>query len=394
MSNSSNPPRPALASVRCADITPAAVSWLWEPYLARGKLAVLDGDPGTGKSFVTIDLAARITTGSPMPGSTAPGVPASVLLLNAEDDARDTIRPRVAAAGGDPDRVRVLAAPGLGLERLPRFPDDAAALEGAVRESGAALVVIDPMMAFFPPEVSANSDQCVRAALTPLAALAAATDACVMLVRHLRKSGGANAIYRGSGSIGIVGAVRTGLMIARHPDDPDLRVLTLCKTNIGPPGRSLGFRLARREATGQTFVDWTGFLDVSADDLFGAGMPLRAGHRTRERAAEWLRQFLAEGPRRAPDVIEGALAAGIPHRTLERVKASMGVKSDAVKCRGQVEWWWRDPEGDRARGAGNGLPPLEVAGLEPLGVVPPMPKSVDRLIRVMNRRARGDDEEE
>src|SRR5262245_55624413 len=183
-------PSPAvLPSVRCADITPAAVSWLWEPYLARSKLAVLDGDPGTGKSFVTIDLAARITNGLPMPCSDVKAPAGTVLLLNAEDDARDTIRPRVTAAGADPERVRVLGAPGLGLERLPRFPDDITSLEQAVRESGAVLVVIDPMMAFFPPEVSANNDQSVRTALTPLAAVAAATDACVLLVRHLRKAG-------------------------------------------------------------------------------------------------------------------------------------------------------------------------------------------------------------
>src|SRR5204862_159522 len=98
----------SLASVRCADIAPAAVSWLWEPYLARGKLAVLDGDPGTGKSFFTVDLAARVSSGAHMPCGGPAGPPASVLLLNAEDDARDTIRPRVSAAAGAPDRVRVL----------------------------------------------------------------------------------------------------------------------------------------------------------------------------------------------------------------------------------------------------------------------------------------------
>ncbi len=351
-----SPSRSAFPSVRCADITPAAVSWLWEPYLARGKLSVLDGDPGTGKSFVTIDVAARVTTGSPMPGGTA-AAPGVVLLLNAEDDARDTIRPRVTAAGGDPDRLRVFAAPGLGLERMPQFPNDLGPLEDAIRETAASLVVIDPMMAFFPPEVSANNDQCIRTALTPLAAIAAATDACILLVRHLRKAGGASAIYRGSGSIGIMGAVRTGLMIARHPDDSDLRVLTLSKTNIGPPGRSLGFRLTSANS-GPTRVEWTGPLDVSADDLFGACVPLRAGSRTRERAAEWLRQFLADGRRRAAEVVEAAATAGIPSRTLERVKAVVGVKSEAVARAGRVEWWWRDPVADNARQWGDDLPPL------------------------------------
>jgi hypothetical protein len=394
MPNPLPPPRPALVSVKCADITPASVSWLWEPYLARGKLAVLDGDPGTGKSFVTIDLAARVSLGLPLPGAppAAQSEPGTVLLLNAEDDARDTIRPRVAAAGGDPDRVRVLAAPGLGLDRLPQFPDDIRVLEDAIHEFKASLVVIDPMMAFLPPGVSANNDQSVRAALSPLAALAAWSDACILFARHLRKSGGASAIYRGSGSIGIVGAVRTGLMVARHPDDPDLRVLTLYKTNIGPPAPSLGFRLARREGTGETYVEWTGILDVTADDLFGASLPLRAGTRSRERACEWLRQFLAKGSRRAPEVVAAARAAGIPDRTLDRVKAATGVVSEAKTCAGKIEWWWSDPAGDRARGAGHGLPPLPQLDaapghLPPLRGEPPTQASIDRLIRVMSRRS-------
>src|SRR5262245_43054714 len=270
MPTSSPTPAP-FAGVSCADITSAEVSWLWEPYLARGKLAVLDGDPGTGKSFVTIDLACRITRGLPMPGGKANSKPGTVLLMNAEDDARDTIRPRVLAAGGDPSRVRVFAAPGIGLalDRIPRFPDDFDALEAAIYETEASLVVIDPMMAFFPPEVSANNNQSICTALLPFSAMAASTGACILLVRHLRKTGGASAIYRGLGSIGIMGAVRTGLMIARHPDDPELRVLTLSKTNIGPPASSLGFRLSRDEKTGQTIVNWTGPVDVSTDDLFG-----------------------------------------------------------------------------------------------------------------------------
>lgn len=345
-------PTPSLAApftgVRCADITSADVSWLWEPYLARGKLAIIDGDPGTGKSFVTTDLACRISRGLPMPGAvSATQQPASVLLMNAEDDTRDTIRPRVLASNGDPDRVRVFASPGIGLDRIPRFPEDCGSLEVAIRETQAALVVIDPMMTFFPPDVCANNSQAVCTALMPLAAIAADTGACILLVRHLRKTGGASAIYRGVGSISILGSVRTALMIARHPDDPELRVLTMTKTNIGPPGQSLGFRL-ERNTTGQTVVNWTGPLDVTTDDLFGACVPLRAGFRTRERAAEWLRELLANGERRATEVYEAARAAGIPNRTLERVKVTVGVKSDAVKTDGKIEWWWHDPKVERS----------------------------------------------
>ena len=346
----SRPSPVTFTPIPCADITPCAVSWLWEPYLPRGKLVVLDGDPGTGKSFVTIDLAARVSSGAALPGGVS-SAPANVLLLNAEDDARDTIRPRLAAAGGDPDRVRLFYAPGIGQEWLPRFPDDGPQLGRAVRELRPALVVIDPLTAFLAPEVSANTDQSVRLALAPLATLAAETDACVLLVRHLRKAGGANAVYRGAGSIGIVGAVRTGLMISRHPDDAELRVLTVSKSNVGPPGRSLGFRLAGAAGGGPTVVDWTGPLDVTADDLFGSCVPLRAGLWARERAAEWLREFLSGGAKRAPEVESAARAAGIPERTLRRVKATVGVVSAATSHEGKIEWWWHDPAAERAREA-------------------------------------------
>ena len=345
----SHPSPVQFTPVSCAAITAIPVAWLWEPYLPRGKLVVLDGDPGTGKSFVTLDLAARVSAGLALPGGVA-SAPANVLLLNAEDDARDTIRPRVAAAGGDPERVRIFYAPGIGQEWTPQFPDDGPQLGRAFRELKPALVVIDPLTAFFAPQVSMNSDQAMRLALSPLAVLAAETDACVLLVRHLRKAGGANAVYRGAGSVGIVGAARTGLMIARHPDDAELRVLTVSKTNVGPPGRTLGFRLAVA-GSGQTVVDWTGPLDVTADDLFGPGVPVRAGVRTRERAADWLRAFLTGGAKRAAEAEEAARAAGIPARTLARAKAAVGVKSEARGREGKLEWWWRDPAAEREREA-------------------------------------------
>jgi AAA domain-containing protein len=335
--------------VPCSQITPTSVSWLWEPYLARGKLSVIDGDPGTGKSFVTIDLAARISSGAALPCGGPSAEPASVLLLSAEDDARDTICPRLLAANSNPSQVGIFAAPGLEMDRLPQFPQDLDALESAIRISNAALVVIDPLMAFLPSAVYANNDQSIRSALSPLAAVAAASGACILLVRHLRKSGGANAIYRGSGSIGIMGAVRTGLMIARHPEEPELRVMTICKTNIGPPGHSLGYRLVRNETTGQTAIEWAGRLDITADDLFGAGVPVRAISRTRERAVEWLRGFLSNGKRRAKEVEEAAVAVGIPLRTLERVKTTAGVESRAVRKKGVTEWWWYDAERERQK---------------------------------------------
>ncbi len=352
-----------LPSISCADIAPTSVSWLWEPYLARGKLAILDGDPEAGKSIATIDIAARISRGSPMPDGVMPGRSGTVLLLCAEDEGPDTIQPRVAAAGADAVRVRVVSALGLGLERFPQFPADLTALAESIREHDAALVIIDPMMAFFPPEVSANNDQSIRKALTPMAALAAETGAAILFVRHLRKSGGPNAIYRGAGSIGIMGAMRTGLMISRHPDDQELRVMAQTKSNIGPIGPSFAFRLERNEITKQAFVDWTGRLDLSAQDLCGGGAPARAGRVARDRATEWLRQFLADGPRRTVDVQLAANAAGFASRTLDRAKEALRVRSEAVREGDKTVWWWRDPAAPKASVASHFRP---LPQLEPL----------------------------
>lgn len=372
----------SLPSISCSEIAPTSISWLWEPYLARGKMAILDGDPGTGKSFITIDLAARISRGAPFPGGSATTAPGTVLLLNAEDDATDTIQPRVIAAGADPARVRVVAAPGLGLERLPQFPTDLGALEQAIREHAAALIVIDPMTAFFSSEINTNNDHSVRKALTPMAALAAATGACILFVRHLRKSGGANSLYRGLASIGISGAVRSVFLVSRHPDDPDLRVLAHNKSNLGPMGPSHGFRLGRSEASGGTVVEWTGPLDLSAADLCGATAPSRAGRVARDRAAEWLRQFLADGPRRADESRAAARAAGFAPATLDRAKASLRILSEAKREGDRTVWWWRDPAAPKVRAA-DLLPPLR--GLEPLPRLSDLDEELQ--IRARERRA-------
>src|SRR5438067_12812317 len=131
----------------CCDVSPTVLDWLWPRYLARGKLAILDGDPETGKSLLAIALVARLSRGGALPDGALLSRACTSVLLSAEDDAADTIRPRAEAAGVDLAR---LVVPDFG-GRVPRFPDDLPALEELVRDRGAELVVIDPLMAFLPP---------------------------------------------------------------------------------------------------------------------------------------------------------------------------------------------------------------------------------------------------
>jgi hypothetical protein len=359
----------------CSEIQPTALEWLWPGYLARGKLALLDGDPGRGKSLITLDLIARLTRGSPLPDGTPVARPLTCAVLSAEDEAGDTIRPRAEAAGADLDRL-VIPDPG---DRPARLPDDLPALEELIVERGIEFLVIDPLMAFLPPAVAANLDQCVRRALTPLANLAGWTGCAMTLVRHLNKQPADRAILRGQGSMGIIGAVRTALFVAPAPVQvadslresntpvPDC-ILAVSKTNLGRTPPSLGYRV-NESPDKLPRVEWLGPVDRTADGLCEGKPP--AGLKMRERAVDWLKRELAAGPRKSADVYAAAAQAGIPERTLERAKQQLPAKShrtwDEEEQRG--EWYWYDRDAAWPEGAPfekpYQLPPLPPLG--PLG---------------------------
>ena len=313
--------RPVLVSL--ADVTPERVAWLWEGRVPRGKLTILDGDPGLGKSSVTLDLVARVTTGRPMPDGT-PGVTGGAVLLSAEDGLADTIRPRLDAAGADVSRVVALAGVRLGAgERLPELPLDLAAVETAVERASAVLVVVDPLMAYLGAETNSYRDQDVRRALAPLAALAERSGAAV--VRHLRKTMGGPATHAGGGSIGIIGAARSGLLVARDPEDDARRVLAQSKSNLGPPAPSLGYRIVA--AGDAAAVEWLGESGHSAGALLAASATDAEGRSALEEAREWLGGLVLEGAVPAADVQRRARADGIADATLRRAKSALGVRS-------------------------------------------------------------------
>jgi hypothetical protein len=329
---------PPLTAEPLSRVRPDSVRWLWPRFLPRGKLTLLDGDSGVGKSLLTVDLAARLSGGGPLPTGEPVERPHVVLLLNAEDAAADTTRPRATAAGADLNRLHVVSS-----ENPPHLPECLPDLERLIRETNADLLVIDPLMAFLPPKVAANLDQCVRTALTPLAALAERTDCGVLMVRHLRKGASDKAIRRGQGSMGIVGAARTGWLAGPHPADPTLRILAVTKTNITDPPPSLGYRIARGP-TDLPVVEWTGVVDLSADVVGGKPPRPPAGLKPRDRAGMWLHAELRNGPRRATELFTAAAEAGIPEKTLKRAKEMMQVQSHQVRQKGRAEWYWYDPD--------------------------------------------------
>jgi hypothetical protein len=323
----------------CSEIRSTKIDWLWPRYLARGKLAILDGDPEMGKSLLTIDLMARLSRGGTLPDGAPIPRPCTSILLSAEDNANDTVRPRAEAAGADLTRIVV---PNFG-ERIPRLPVDIPALEELIRACDAEFLVIDPLMAFLPPTVAASIDQCVRQVLSPLAVLAGRTGCAILLVRHLVKKQQARALVRGQGSIGIIAAVRTGLFVAPHPDDPTLRVLASTKSNVGRRPTALGYRVIESE-TGEPAIEWTGPVQLSADGLCQKKIDTMV--KACDRAIDWLKRALAEGPRKSADLYAEAAAAGIPERTLERAKSELPARSHRLwdDKANQGEWYWYDPD--------------------------------------------------
>src|SRR5215213_1997255 len=243
--------------VRLGQVDAEPVQWMAPGRLAAGKITVLDGDPGLGKSTLLCEWAARITRGEALPGG-EPAAPRAVLILSAEDDVHDTIRPRIDAAGSDPNQIiSLLSVPdGSSVGRPFVIPDDIPILETLIVYADATVVIIDPLMAYLHRRHNANSDQDVRRALAALKTFGERTGVAIVIVRHLNKSTSANPLYRGGGSIGILAATKCGLLLAQDPEHPQRRILAATKGNLGRPPPALAFHLEPVPRLGVARVVW------------------------------------------------------------------------------------------------------------------------------------------
>lgn len=261
-----------------SDIKTEQLHWLWEKRIPRGKLITLDGDPGLGKSLLTLDLAARITTGRPMPDGT-PGVQGDVILIAPEDAATDTIKPRVEAAGGDPSRIRLLnlvksTNPKTGETFLPPFTlsEHFLTLIKTINQTLPILVIIDPLMTVLGPRIRASHDQKIRETFSLLAYLAQRTNCTVLIVRHLNKGSSENPLYRGGGSIGIIAIARTGLLVVQHPSDENKRLLVAIKNNLTEKASNLTYQVIAN-TDGIPSIQWLGTNHYSVASLLRGSSP-------------------------------------------------------------------------------------------------------------------------
>jgi hypothetical protein len=360
-------PSGRLRITRASDVRVQPVEFLLDGRVPLGALTLLAGDPGLGKSTWTAGLAAQTTTGDLGPAATT-------LIANAEDSPGHVIVPRLAAAGADLHRVEFFTAlDHEGQERPFTLPDDVPRLETHAKNVGARLVVIDPLNAHLGDEVSTKSDHSVRRALAPLAGMAQRLGVAVVVVAHLNKAQGTDAIYRVGGSIGLVGGARSLLVFTRDPDDPDgedgdRRALGHVKSNWArlAPTCTYSHETATVTVGGAT-VETNRLHDLGESDIAGTGLlgvdPDDSPASKLERAEELLADLLGDGQRhRSKEIKDAAKAQGIPERTIKRaaLDAAVIVESEGFP---RVTWWSL-PQSGQAVG------PTDVGPTGPTGETP------------------------
>lgn len=288
-------------------------------------------------------IYAPLSTGRPQPdGSASPG-PASSLVLNAEDGAEDTIRGRIEAFGAARDRVFVVDCAENGWATPVGLPSQWTALDQAIAQHEAKLVVIDPVVAFLDRGIHANSDQSVRRVLEPLRQIATRRECAILMVRHLNKDGGGQARYRGSGSIGFQGACRATWLVERDPATPGGLVLAQVKNNLASRQPSLAFSMAATGPNGGArTLTWSGVSPFSADQLLAAARRSAGQSAQVDRACQFLEKLLAQGPQTTPVIWEAGQALGLSERDLRRARAVLGARSKRVgKGHEHRAYWWR-----------------------------------------------------
>ena len=298
--------------LRMADIELTAVDWLWFPYIPFGKLTIIQGNPGEGKTYFAMRLAAACTNRKPLPNMPTLE-PFNVIYQTAEDGLGDTVKPRLLEADADLEKVLVIddrdAPLTLTDDRLAR----------AIRENNARLVIIDPVQAFLGADVDMNRANEVRPIFRSLGDVAQATGCAIVLIGHLNKAAGTQSTYRGLGSIDITAAVRSLLFIGRLKDNPTTRVLVHEKSSLAPPGQSLAFSLGDEKG-----FAWIGAYDVTADELLAGTDTTKAENKTAQ-AETLILELLADGRRIPSAELEKAVNdRGISSRTLRTAKSRIG----------------------------------------------------------------------
>lgn len=326
---------PNLKLINMEQVEVEKIDWLLYPFIPFGKVTIVQGDPGEGKTTMVLQIIAKLTKGEAVlpSGSDEPALeaktvdlePVNVIYQTAEDGLGDTIKPRLLSAGADCSRVMVIDDNDQALTMMD------ARLEEAIIKTKARLVVLDPIQGFLGAAVDMHRANEIRPLMKRVAVLAEKYHCAIILIGHMNKNSNGKSSYRGLGSIDFQAAARSVLIVGRIKDEPEIRVVCHVKSSLAPEGKSIAFRLDK-----DTGFEWIGEYDISADDLLSGD---NRGQKIHE-AKEFLKEILVSGSVAQTKVAEEAESRGIKKKTLWNAKKELEIES--VKIGNQ--WFWTLPE--------------------------------------------------
>ena len=311
-----------------SNVSAKPVEWLWYPYIPFGKLTVIQGDPGEGKSTFVLNLVSILTNGYAMPDGYKLSGPGIAIYQCAEDGMADTIKPRLVQAGANCKRVAYIVDNDIALTL------EDGRIDSAIQETGANLLIIDPIQAFIPPDADMLSATKMRSVLRKLAATAEKHHCAVILIGHMNKGSGAKSLYRGLGSIDIAAIARSVLMISRDENRPGIRYMYPIKSSLAPEGAAIAFSFNNCGG-----LEWQGRYELNTAALIDS---VTVKTSKREKARAKMLQLLEQGDKPAKEIYAGLADIGIGSRTVEKVKKELQIKT----YRSGGCWYWHIPKAE------------------------------------------------
>lgn len=319
---------PCLKLIHMDQVEVEEIEWLFYPFIPYGKVTIIQGDPGEGKTTVVLQIIAKLTKGEAILSETSEGKseeigvePINVIYQTAEDGLGDTIKPRLLAAGADCSRVLVIDD-----QEQPLTMVDAR-LEEAIIQTKARLVVLDLIQGFLGVGVDMHRANEIRPLMKRISVLAEKYQCAIILIGHMNKNSNGKSSYRGLGSIDFQAAARSVLIVGRVKGEPEIRVICHVKSSLAPEGDAIAFRLDKEKG-----FHWIGKYDISVEDLLsgdGRGQKIRS-------AKEFLKEILANGSMEQAKIAEEAEERGIKKKTLWNAKKELQI--DSVKIGNK--WFW------------------------------------------------------
>ncbi|MFR2305122.1 MAG: AAA family ATPase [Roseburia sp.] len=323
-----------LKLIHMEDVVSKEVEWLWYPYIPYGKITIIEGDPGEGKTTLVLKLAAALSRGLPLPcDDDKEYEPIHIIYQTAEDGIEDTIKPRLEKAGADCSMIRVIDE----TDKELSMTDDR--LEQAIIETGARLIILDPIQAYIGATVDMHRANEIRPVLKHLGIIAEKHNCAIILIGHMNKASGSKSTYRGLGSIDIQATARSVLLVARLRDKPNIRIMAHDKSSLAPAGDAIGFEMT--EDNGMVCI---GPYDITIDELLSGNEG--RGKKKLDIAENFIKEYFGSNkviP--SNEIMMEAAKRSIKRNTLLSAKKKLGITSDKEKAEdGTIYWTWIMPE--------------------------------------------------